>query len=44
MTKFKDMKFVIGVDSGGTHYRIKACDLPENALDIQKELLQIIII
>lgn len=32
MTKFKDMKFVIGVDSGGTHYRIKACDLSGKCL------------
>lgn len=32
MTEFKDMKFVIGVDSGGTHYRIKACDLSGKCL------------
>lgn len=37
MTEFKDMKFVIGVDSGGTHYRIKACDLSGKCLGYTEE-------
>ena len=27
-----NQKFVIGVDSGGTNYRVKACDLSGNCL------------
>ena len=37
-----NQKFVIGVDSGGTNYRVKACDLSGNCLgyaDVYKRQL-----